>query len=57
VDKGMTLIRASDEEIAKVFSPQNVEVVYEAFYKLAAERGFDGKAVVEKARKIVGQIN
>ena len=57
VAKGMILIRASDEEIAKVFSPQNVEAVYEAFYKLAAERGYDGKAVVEKARKIVAQTN
>lgn len=57
VDKGMTLIRASDEEIAKVFSPQNVEAVYDAFYKLAADRGYDGKAVVEKARKIVAQTN
>ena len=57
VDKGMILIRASDEEIAKVFSPQNVEAVYEAFYKLAAERGYDGKAVVEKARKILAQTN
>jgi TRAP-type C4-dicarboxylate transport system substrate-binding protein len=57
VDKGMTLIRVSDAEIAKVFSPQNVDAVYEAFYKLAADRGYDGKAVVEKARKIVAQTN
>lgn len=53
VEKGMELIVASEAEKAKVFAPENVKAVYDAWYELAEDRGYDGRAVVEKTRKLI----
>ena len=55
IDKGMTLIAVGADERAEVFKEANVKAVYDAWYKLCEDRGYDGRAVVEKARKLLGK--
>ncbi|HZD53979.1 MAG TPA: TRAP transporter substrate-binding protein DctP [Woeseiaceae bacterium] len=54
IDKGMTLIAVGSDERAEVFKPGNVQAVYDAWYKLCEERGYDGRALVAKAHKLLG---
>lgn len=55
VDKGMTLIVPGADERAIVFGADNVKAVYDAWYGLCDDRGFDCKSVVEKAKSLLGQ--
>jgi len=55
VDKGMTLIAVGADERAEVFQEANVKAVYDAWYKLAEDRGYDGRAVVEKTRGLLNR--
>jgi len=55
IDKGMTLIALGSDERAKVFTEDNVKAVYDAWYQLCADRGYDGKAAVAKARQLLGR--
>ena len=55
IDKGMTLIAVGADERAEAFSEENVKAVYEAWYKLAEDRGYDGRAVEAKARRLLGK--
>ena len=55
IDKGMTLIAVGADERAEAFSEENVKAVYDAWYQLTKDRGYDGEALVAKARQLLGK--
>lgn len=48
VKNGMTVHEASAAERAKVFAPQNVNAVFDAWYALNQKTGTDGRALVQR---------
>ena len=55
VDAGMTLIVPGADERAAVFAPENVSAVYDAWYELCDDRGFDCQQVLEKAETLLAR--
>lgn len=55
IDKGMTLIVPGSDERAEVFAEANVKAVYDAWYQLCKDRGYDCEAVVAKAKQLLGK--
>ena len=53
LEKGMTLIIASPDELKKVFSDDNVKAVYDAWYDLCQKNGYDCRRVEAKVREIL----
>lgn len=52
-DKGVEYYEAPQEEIEKLFQQKNIGAVYEPFFERAKNAGFDGKAYVERAEKLL----
>lgn len=46
---------ASDSDLERLFVPKYTDAVYDAWYKRAEDLGIDGKALVERTRKVLGK--
>ncbi len=55
IDEGMTHIVASDEEVAKLFSEENSTAVFDEWFGRAAAAGYDGPALVDRAKTLLGK--
>lgn len=55
IDKGMTHIVASEEAVGALFSDENSEAVFEEWYGRAEEAGYDGRAMVEQTKALLGK--
>jgi TRAP-type C4-dicarboxylate transport system substrate-binding protein len=56
VKAGMTLYVAPPDELAKMFSPANVNSVYENWYSLNEKAGTDGRALVKKINELKAKM-
>lgn len=53
--KGAQYYVAPQDQVKLLFQPENITKVYKAFFERAQESGFDGKAYVKQAEKILGK--
>jgi TRAP-type C4-dicarboxylate transport system substrate-binding protein len=53
---GMTVYEAPPAELAKVFAPQNVDAVFDAWYALNQKTGTDGRALVQRIEALKKQM-
>lgn len=56
VQNGMTLYEAPESERAKVFAKDNVDAVYENWYKLNDRSGTDGRGLVKKIAEMKAKM-
>ena len=56
VKNGMTVYEAPPAELAKVFAPQNVDAVFDAWYALNQKTGTDGRALVQRIEALKKQM-
>lgn len=56
VKNGMTLYEAPESERAKVFAKDNVDAVYENWYKLNDRSGTDGRGLVKKIAEMKAKM-
>jgi hypothetical protein len=52
----MEVYFAPPEEQAKVFAPENVNAVYEAWYALNDKAGTDGRGLVKKVQELKAKL-
>ncbi|MFA7386791.1 MAG: TRAP transporter substrate-binding protein DctP [Thiohalobacteraceae bacterium] len=55
IDAGIELVEVPETEQNRALSDENVTAIYDDWYARAADVGFDGKAVVQKVRDILGK--
>ncbi|MCB2228704.1 MAG: TRAP transporter substrate-binding protein DctP [Desulfarculaceae bacterium] len=53
--KGVEYYVAPQDQVKMLFQAKNIKPVYQAFFKRASKAGFDGKAFVEKALKLLNK--
>ncbi|MCF8042475.1 MAG: TRAP transporter substrate-binding protein DctP [Desulfarculaceae bacterium] len=53
--KGVKYTVAPKDQVALMFQTKNIKPVYKSFFERAKKAGFDGKAYVEQAEKILGK--
>jgi len=53
---GMEVYFAPPEELAKVFAPENVNAVYEAWYALNDKAGTDGRGLIKKIQELKAKL-